>query len=560
MIPGKYTLILFLIWAFLGCVSTSYGNDTGDQVLVVYNKSFQGSEDIARHYAEKRNVPENQILGLSMSRSETILRGEYQVNIEEPIAQKLKQNLWMDVSPKPGYNYARTMASTFTLDGSYKIKYIVLCRGVPLKIREDAAVAARESNSTFASGLKRNQASVDSELATLPMRTISPLRTGFVPNIVFAQKEKSNIHPKKGVLMVTRLDGPTHDIAKSLVDKAMKAEENGLFGHVYVDTRGLKSGPYLKGDVWMNQVAKISKLYGFPVHEDSKKALIKNDEIFNESILYSGWYSQHPQGIMKDGQVEFVDGAFAYHLHSYSASTVRSEEKNWVGPLLAKGASVTMGSVYEPFLEYTPNMGVFWDRILAGFNVGQAAYVSMNALSWQTVVIGDPLYQPFKKEISSWHHDYKSKKSSLMGNTLYSLVLSREDVQRMPPFQVVMELTRHSDFEAALNTSSFLNEQLISLGKDVFSNRELKAYYERSFRLSKSPAQKVNLALKYVKFLEKNDEPELAIKVYQFIIENSDIYKQKNNIIQSLLDLTQRFGQPRDFEFIKSNNLVEGQP
>ncbi len=42
-------------------------------------------------------------------------------------------------------------------------------------------------------------------------------------------------------------------------------------------------------------------------------------------------------------KVEFMPGAFAYHLHSFSAFTIRSTTRNWCGPLLAKGRDLHHG-------------------------------------------------------------------------------------------------------------------------------------------------------------------------------------------------------------------------
>ena len=59
-------------------------------------------------------------------------------------------------------------------------------------------------------------------------------------------------------------------------------------------------------------------------------------------------------------KVEFMPGAFAYHLHSFSATTLRSASQGWCGPLLAKGATCTMGCVYEPYLTSRRTLPPFW--------------------------------------------------------------------------------------------------------------------------------------------------------------------------------------------------------
>ena len=113
--------------------------------------------------------------------------------------------------------------------------------------------------------------------------------------------------------------------------------------------------------------------------------------------IYAGWYASDVNGPFALPKVEFMPGAFAYHLHSFSADTLRSTTANWCGPLLAKGATCTMGCVYEPYLAATPNIAFFLQALFNGYTFGEAAWAAQAALSWQTTVIGDPLYRPFGK-------------------------------------------------------------------------------------------------------------------------------------------------------------------
>ena len=61
---------------------------------------------------------------------------------------------------------------------------------------------------------------------------------------------------------------------------------------------------------------------------------------------------------------------------------------------IADGITATMGNVYEPFLEGAHFPDVFFDRLLTGYSFAEAAYASQPYLSWQSVVVGDPLYTP----------------------------------------------------------------------------------------------------------------------------------------------------------------------
>src|SRR5213075_354494 len=124
----------------------------------------------------------------------------------------------------------------------------------------------------------------------------------------------------------------------------------------------------------------------------------------SQIALYIGWYDENVSGPFTRPEVEFMPGAFAYHLHSYSAHPFRTTTNAWVGPLLAKGATATMGYVEEPYLNGTADMTVFTARLVYyGMSFGEAAYASQSVLSWQTTVVGDPLYRPFGKNPEALH-------------------------------------------------------------------------------------------------------------------------------------------------------------
>ncbi len=100
-------------------------------------------------------------------------------------------------------------------------------------------------------------------------------------------------------------------------------------------------------------------------------------------------------GPFTDPGFRFLPGAVAVHIHSYSASTLRSADSNWVAPLLSKGATASLGNVYEPFLQLTTHLDIFNDRLLHGFTFAESAWMATPALSWMNVAVGDPLYRPY---------------------------------------------------------------------------------------------------------------------------------------------------------------------
>ena len=49
----------------------------------------------------------------------------------------------------------------------------------------------------------------------------------------------------------------------------------------------------------------------------------------SQIAIYAGWYDGDVSGPFTLPKVEFMPGAFAYHLHSFSADTLRSETSHW---------------------------------------------------------------------------------------------------------------------------------------------------------------------------------------------------------------------------------------
>jgi hypothetical protein len=161
-----------------------------------------------------------------------------------------------------------------------------------------------------------------------------------------------------------------------------------------------KSGIF-PGDLWLRNARNSLIQDGWVVQFDDKPEVLPATVPLNQVALYMGWYSEKAEGPWITAPDRFVRGAIAYHLHSYSAATVRSETENWVGPLIAHGAAASMGTVYEPLLGWTPHEDIFTKRLLDGNYFVEAAYASQEGLSWMTTVVGDPLYRPFRQPLES---------------------------------------------------------------------------------------------------------------------------------------------------------------
>ena len=209
----------------------------GDEVVVVYNTEVRpDSRLVAEHYAQKRAVPDRQVIGLSLPRAEGMTRTEFAKRLQEPLLAALEQRGLLTfhdqivpaTDDQPGRVVRLPVAAT--------IRYVALCYGVPVRILEDMKPTG--TNKTLLPA-QRQAAAVDSELALLPILHQKLPIEGMLRNPFAGTEALSRLNPKNGLLMVTRLDGPSGSVARNLIDNAIAAETHGLWGRAYFDARGL---------------------------------------------------------------------------------------------------------------------------------------------------------------------------------------------------------------------------------------------------------------------------------------------------------------------------------
>ncbi|SVD77235.1 uncharacterized protein METZ01_LOCUS430089, partial [marine metagenome] len=266
------------------------------------------------------------------------------------------------------------MGRKVSVVNGHKIEALVVCRGVPLRIENDAARLPPEEN--YSEGRRMfltNRAAVDSELALLPLPKSKI--DSFVPNPLFKRTESKNLFDVNP-LVVGRLDGPTYELAKGLVDSALTAEKNGIAGRAYLDI----GGPLEGGDEWLEQLAESLQAEGFEVDKQMDKDRFNLVDRFDEPLFYFGWYAASVDGPFTQFDFKFPPGAIALHIHSHTATSVRSSSKHWLGPLVARGITATLGNTSEPYLYFTHQPHIFMEGLFKGLTAGEAALYSIPSL------------------------------------------------------------------------------------------------------------------------------------------------------------------------------------
>jgi uncharacterized protein (TIGR03790 family) len=384
-----------------------------DQILVIANRDVPESVRIARHYCAKRAVPVDNILALPLgtSLSDRISRKNYEKQLAGPIRNKLN---------------SREFAG--------KIRCLLMTYGVPIKVggrgqlkgQEDRLEQLKklaEQGKNKIEQLEQSNSAKSAEQKKRINRRVAQLQfeidriTGKETNasvdselsmVLFDDYELYQWQPNKLTyrmpywdfksLMVCRLDGPGKRIAQGLIDKAIVAEQNGLKGVAYIDSGypENKKGKVLfaKYNESLRDLALMIKTKTqIPVVEERTDALFAPGQC-PSTVLYCGWYSLKKYVDAFD----FVDGAIGYHIASLEAANLRDPNSNlWCPAMLKDGVTATLGAVAEPYLHSFPKPKAFFAELFNGRCLVEAYYLTKPFNSWQLVLIGDPLYTPFKK-------------------------------------------------------------------------------------------------------------------------------------------------------------------
>jgi uncharacterized protein (TIGR03790 family) len=347
----------------LGCAA-AYAQKP-DNVLVVINQASALSKTVGEYYVSRRHVPLANICRIDAPDAETVARPVYDQQIAQPVARCLR-----------------------TKHLTERVLFLVTTAGVPLRIAGTAKKPPTDG------------AAVDSELALLysdmhgkPHPVFGPLR-----NPYFASDDAFT-HPKYPMYLVTRLAGYDFDDIKDLVDRALQARNTGKF---VIDLKEYDNTP---GNDWLLDAAR--KLPKDRVILDEGKRVLMNER---DVIGYAGWGSNDPDRKQRYLGFHWLPGAIMTEYVSTNARTFARPPENWnigtwndqktwfagapqtlTADYIHEGVTGASGHVDEPLLGFTPRPDLLLPSYYQGRTLAESYYRSIPALSWQNIVIGDPL-------------------------------------------------------------------------------------------------------------------------------------------------------------------------
>ena len=283
----------------LAAVSAAQSVPLKDRVLILVNDRVPESVSVGQYYAAKRNIPAANILHLKTGATEQISQEEFNDQIEKPVRKFLDAN-------------GGAMRQ--------KILYIVPTYGVPVKIAQQFAVD---------SVLVMMYAGHDDQKP--PLRNPYAAPTGSRPPHFAEWSDGVAAANNFKMFVVTRLDGPSAEIAKGLVDKAIQAETSLTLksGIAYFDSQGTRHP-----DEWQYKIDEEIKA----ASELSRKAGFQTVLNVQAGALCGSQFPPPPQ---------YLYEAANQRIAVLSTSTVRGSASL---PIIARISSVMIASSVTVFL------------------------------------------------------------------------------------------------------------------------------------------------------------------------------------------------------------------
>jgi len=335
-------------------------------VLVVVNDASLFSRRIGEYYVRKRSIPLANVCHLKADIAEEISRDLYQKSIEAPIAACLARGL------------------------RERILYIVTTLGLPLRIAG--------SGSEYATTV----AAVDSELTLLYAKMAgNRFKTeGRIPNPFFGKKTAPFRHPDFPIYLVTRLAGYDFDDVKRIIDSSLVAENRGKF---VIDLNANDSNV---GNEWLRAAARSLPADRVVVDESGT---VLHDQ--RDVIGYAAWGSNDKNRKRRMVGFQWLPGAIATEFVSTNGRTFARPPDTWniasnwgntanyfagspqtmTADYIHEGAAGCSGHVAEPYLGSCPRPDLLLPAYFSGRNLAESYYLAIPGLSWQNIVVGDPL-------------------------------------------------------------------------------------------------------------------------------------------------------------------------
>jgi hypothetical protein len=320
-------------------------------ILIVYAQTSPDSADVAKWYAARRGVPPSNLcpLPLTDTRNEWVIGYEYEDLVNKPIRACLEA-----VGKRDILYIVLAYIRQFRVDPGGGLRHYALDSYLADIWNEYSRTDFDPSPTVYHSYFSVNQP-----------------EDPFVSLAVFRQDPRNPL-----IYSVWRLDGPTPDVAKQMVEQAIYAESHAAAGPACIDP-AIERG---------YDAAVQTPLPGIA---PSRRAAI--DMLPDRS-------GEESETIRPPGS---CSGAIGLQLNTESPTDPHASA-NGSAAAIYGWITVAGGAIVQPDPEALPNPAGVFRNLVEGATVGEAFLRNTPALKWRTINIGDPLYQPFPNGLTSF--------------------------------------------------------------------------------------------------------------------------------------------------------------
>lgn len=221
------------------------------------------------------------------------------------------------------------------------------------------------------------------------------------------------------MLIVARIDGSTLDDARAALQRAQDLYVNRAASIVVLDSYDTNLRPPLDDDSFFSP-PEDDPFWGGPDYDDTDFAMsmagwmVRRDQSFTfvspaleprPIMAYASYGGNHslggageppPGGSLYMLGFRFPPGAIFNTIESYNGRAFNllgtMFNQGQVSGFIAAGGTFGIGHVWEPFSPLvSDNEFVLKNFLLAGRTWGESAWSSIPGLSWQQIVVGDPM-------------------------------------------------------------------------------------------------------------------------------------------------------------------------
>jgi uncharacterized protein (TIGR03790 family) len=221
-----------------------------------------------------------------------------------------------------------------------------------------------------------------------------------MPNPFYGMRDRAFSHSEFPIYLVTRLAAYDFDGVKGMIERSLAATNRGKF---VLDLRGPDDE---QGNDWLRNAAILLPKERVVLEETATPVYGQTDV-----IGYASWGSNDRHRTRRFPGFHWLPGGIVTEYVSTDGRTFEKPPDRWtssmdwtnrsawfdgspqsmVADYILEGATGGSGHVYEPYLQMTPRPDLLLPAYYSGRNLAESYYLAIPGLSWQNIVVGDPL-------------------------------------------------------------------------------------------------------------------------------------------------------------------------